>query len=219
MKKSHLIGVSCAAILNSISMSSYAITYNINGSLAGGAAIGTITTDGTIGQLNNANITEWNISVDVNGDGISQTTSSSDDYQSAFLFLPAGYSPLSATANSLIFDFDQDYPLYGGAGVPGIELRTYGVADYESGGFAFWGARSISTSGNSLYQGITLRETQAVWNNDIWGHDTTSYNSFTAYTGALEIASVSAVPVPAAVWLFSSGLLGLAGIARRKQVA
>lgn len=30
---------------------------------------------------------------------------------------------------------------------------------------------------------------------------------------------VSAVPVPAAVWLFGSGLLGLAGIARRKKAA
>ncbi|MEW6330085.1 MAG: VPLPA-CTERM sorting domain-containing protein [Pseudomonadota bacterium] len=31
--------------------------------------------------------------------------------------------------------------------------------------------------------------------------------------------AVSAVPVPAAVWLFGSGLLGLAGIARRKKKA
>ena len=28
---------------------------------------------------------------------------------------------------------------------------------------------------------------------------------------------VSAVPVPAAVWLFGSGLIGLIGIARRKK--
>ncbi len=33
------------------------------------------------------------------------------------------------------------------------------------------------------------------------------------------VAEVQAVPVPAAVWLFGSGLLGLAGIARRKKVA
>jgi hypothetical protein len=30
-------------------------------------------------------------------------------------------------------------------------------------------------------------------------------------------ADVSAVPVPAAVWLFGSGLLGLVGVARRKK--
>jgi hypothetical protein len=33
------------------------------------------------------------------------------------------------------------------------------------------------------------------------------------------IVEQTAVPVPAAVWLFGSGLLGLVGIARRKQTA
>jgi hypothetical protein len=37
------------------------------------------------------------------------------------------------------------------------------------------------------------------------------------YVGAT--VTVSAVPVPAAVWLFGSGLLGLVGVARRRQVA
>jgi len=36
------------------------------------------------------------------------------------------------------------------------------------------------------------------------------------YQGSASLASISAVPVPAAVWLFGSGLIGLAGIARRK---
>jgi len=33
----------------------------------------------------------------------------------------------------------------------------------------------------------------------------------------LSAASLSAIPVPAAVWLFGSGLLSLAGIARQKR--
>ena len=35
-------------------------------------------------------------------------------------------------------------------------------------------------------------------------------------SGSNSCSAVSAVPVPAAVWLFGSGLLGLAGLARRK---
>ncbi len=43
-----------------------------------------------------------------------------------------------------------------------------------------------------------------------------NYNAAFEFTGA---GLVSAVPVPAAVWLFGSGLLGLVGVARRKKSA
>ena len=39
------------------------------------------------------------------------------------------------------------------------------------------------------------------------------------WTWAVHDGNVSAVPVPAAVWLFGSGLLGLVGMARRKKAA
>ena len=39
----------------------------------------------------------------------------------------------------------------------------------------------------------------------------------TFYGWAVHSGDVSAVPVPAAVWLFGSGLLGLIGVARRKK--
>lgn len=47
------------------------------------------------------------------------------------------------------------------------------------------------------------------------------FNANFSTTGAtLEVnPAVSAVPVPAAVWLFGSGLLGLVGVARRKKAA
>ena len=44
--------------------------------------------------------------------------------------------------------------------------------------------------------------------------NTIDTDPFRFYISAME---VTAVPVPAAVWLFGSGLLGLAGIARRKR--
>ena len=42
----------------------------------------------------------------------------------------------------------------------------------------------------------------------------------TPYTEVYNIAvTPSAIPVPAAVWLFGSGLLGLVGVARRRKSA
>lgn len=40
-----------------------------------------------------------------------------------------------------------------------------------------------------------------------------------AFNGVVSAADTSVVPVPAAVWLFGSGLVGLAGIARRRKAA
>jgi hypothetical protein len=45
------------------------------------------------------------------------------------------------------------------------------------------------------------------------------YLSGSGVTSGAHSVAVSAVPVPAAVWLFGSGLLGLVGIARRKKKA
>ncbi len=42
---------------------------------------------------------------------------------------------------------------------------------------------------------------------------------FAGQHATFEGVAVSAVPVPAAVWLFGSGLLGLVGVARRKKAA
>ena len=60
--------------------------------------------------------------------------------------------------------------------------------------------------------------------NDAWYFHTSSglqssgaqINTF--YAWAVQSGDVSAVPVPAAVWLFGSGLLGLVAVARRKKV-
>ena len=49
---------------------------------------------------------------------------------------------------------------------------------------------------------------------EIRGNTNTSYS----YVWAVRDGDVSAVPVPAAVWLFGSGLIGLIGVARRKKI-
>jgi len=50
-----------------------------------------------------------------------------------------------------------------------------------------------------------------------WEIDTNTMQDIGELEGILSTANVSAVPVPAAVWLFGSGLIGLVGLARRKK--
>jgi hypothetical protein len=71
---------------------------------------------------------------------------------------------------------------------------------------------------NALPQSITLSDYTSA---------TGSFSSFSLADGPLgdpisfsiDTLEIRAVPVPAAVWLFGSGLLGLVGVARRKKSA
>lgn len=47
-----------------------------------------------------------------------------------------------------------------------------------------------------------------------YGNKVTSYSAWAVHDGDI---GASVVPVPAAVWLFGSGLIGLAGLAKRKK--
>jgi len=46
-----------------------------------------------------------------------------------------------------------------------------------------------------------------------------SKNDFNFFAWAVRSGDVSVVPIPAAVWLFGSGLIGLLGVARRRKAA
>lgn len=51
---------------------------------------------------------------------------------------------------------------------------------------------------------------------ELWNNNTTEVASKEFYIGSM---TVSAVPIPAAVWLFGSALMGLVGVSRRKSSA
>jgi len=73
--------------------------------------------------------------------------------------------------------------------------------------------------------------TEYAWDtNNAWGFSigngyqfsitkTYNYYAWAVHDGDVGAAITSAVPVPAAAWLFSSGLLGLVGMAKRKSMA
>ncbi len=88
---------------------------------------------------------------------------------------------------------------------------------YTLGSGAAWGA-GFNNSLTGLSGGMKMSFAAI----DL-GTDAVSMNTFAgtwsvnAANGTLNYTTVSAVPVPAAVWLFGSGLLGLVGISRRKK--
>jgi hypothetical protein len=103
-----------------------------------------------------------------------------------------------------------------------------GAATMADGNFGQWvqGADNANALYNSTgMTGETLAfaafESAGVPNSRNTGvvPDSTSYSRIMPGTWTLSETSLtySAVPVPAAVWMFASGLIGLAGVARRRQ--
>lgn len=61
--------------------------------------------------------------------------------------------------------------------------------------------------------------TDNAWYFDMYsGYQAIRWKGDTVYAWAVQSGDVGAVPVPAAVWLFGSGLIGLIGLARRKKI-
>jgi len=79
-----------------------------------------------------------------------------------------------------------------------LELTSLNVIDQN--------ANLLSLSGTGVLTGGGYTPTDATWT-----FSTTSMDSYN-----MSVEAVAVVPVPAAVWLFGSGLLGLVGVARRK---
>jgi hypothetical protein len=94
----------------------------------------------------------------------------------------------------------------------------------ELGGAA---GSSISTTHDASYDLFNNIQTDLYWSEtnfggpDEWGFDMSNGNqlhgpkTFESYAWAVRSGDVSAVPVPAAIWLFGSGLIGLSGFRRK----
>lgn len=113
-----------------------------------------------------------------------------------------------------------------GFGCTGSEMGNlfYNVLGGETG-------TSITTTHNANYDLFSNVQSNYYWSSTQYPGTLTAwlfnmsnayqYNfgiSNRFYAWAVQSGDVSAVPVPPAVWLFGSGLLGLAGVARRKKL-
>ena len=95
---------------------------------------------------------------------------------------------------------------------------SYGLYDYQSGTYL------VDNIFSNTIETASFTETLGL--GDYWlylqgvsygGYDMDSGYASGNFNASLTAIAPSAVPVPAAVWLFGSGLVGLAGIARRKS--
>ena len=75
----------------------------------------------------------------------------------------------------------------------------------------------LNVQSSNYWSGSKVNSGSAwVFNFDRGGQSGAKGEGFNLFAWAVRSGDVSAVPIPAAVWLFGSGLLGLVGMARRK---
>jgi len=104
-------------------------------------------------------------------------------------------------------DNELGYMYYYNLGGTGNDLRgnhTIGDVTLTGVRFSYWSGTELNSS-NAWYFFYSF------------GGQFSSYKFNGFYGWAVRAGDVSAVPVPAAVWLFGSGFIGLLGLARRKR--
>jgi len=229
MKKSRLLGAVFACVLSFTSIPSYAATIIID-------FTSTVTTVNTSYLTSSSGLVSatgtGHIEYDMNPDqsGASSTIGlySWDSPNAIFTFeLPAGGMTFSAGS--------------GGTSIGGSGYRDVAV-EVSNDRFTtpkdemrFWGNRMTQTLegydtrmtlyyGDSTASALTNVDLSNILNPSLYdieffsiaigvgGGVTTAGLSF-----SVDSISVSAVPIPPAVWLFGSGMLGLVGMARRKK--
>ena len=169
-----------------------AFIYHIDRSIGDGTVTGFIQTDGTQGTLTKGNIEYWEITLtlaNLNPEGDSETF----NFDNGDTILRG--TAVSADSTGLWYDFEQEPPTSAG---------NYLLLMSNATG-NFWCLETIFCS-----PGDNLSEQIGVYTGS--GIDILAWE---ARSGQIEFATV--IPVPAAVWLFASGLLGLIGVSRLKR--
>ena len=166
----------------SISAANASIVYNVDRTVGDGSVRGFIETDGTIGILNNNNITDWELTLTVLG--LSDTIELGPKSRHSL----AG-NATAATATQLWFDFD-------------VKNSTNYLFFEGTNPANFWCLQTKNCVGPP-----SASETISVSNS----------RSEAARSGRIAFAQISAVPVPAAVWLFGTALIGLVGFSKRRK--
>ena len=212
MKKSYLLGAVCACLL-SLSLSTNAAV--VNGSLTG--------------PIDNAGVPAgWTILV-----GSPDTMDETDNVGANIPFgvAPSGPSPDGGTWVGFAMNDPFITEIFGQTLTGLVANQTYEVSWYAGNFGAIEGTDWVQPNAiNVLIDSVSIGSGAELALGQDWFSQSVSFTA-TATTHDLAFGLVSAgpsylsidgiainaVPIPAAVWLFGSGLLGLVGIARRKK--
>jgi len=207
MKKSHLLGSVCASIFSLISISPHAALVD-----NGGGLIYDTVLDITWAQPDA--LRTWD---DANAWAAGLTLGGATEWRLPYISVAAGAGPFTgtpvdcSTATELACrDNELGYMFYQNlSGTLGQSILTSGDPDLA----LFPSLQSI------YYWSGTEFDSSNAWLFDFFGGNQGSVSQDLSYyySWAVHAGNVSAVPVPAAVWLFGSGLMGLLGLARRKR--
>jgi len=207
MKKSRLLGAVCALLIISFDASANLVT---NSGFESGAHTSTNTTTLAVGSTA---MDGWTVTDDliawigpVNPYLLSANEGSYfldlTDFATGAPFGGVSQSITTDVGRSYVFSFDLGSSNNWGR-PSAIEASAAGSSNIFTsstvGGPSDWDRFSMVFTANSVTTTIFLKGVTG-----------------SQYIG-LDNVSVSAAPIPAAVWLFGSGLLGLVGIARRKK--
>lgn len=156
--------------------------------------------------------------------GVAQflSTTNTNDTSALGQLTPIGLSNLAATLNATISGLNSNS---GGANsIEGTTPATSGIWDVnDTAGIAYWGggavpnAATLGTTANLYYvtAGAGGTTTTPV-STTLEGTASLSASGLTLTGNSTSGGGSTTTPLPAAVWLLGSGLLGLTGVARRK---
>jgi hypothetical protein len=208
MKTSRLLGAVCASIFSFISVPSHAALLDNGGGLIYDDKL-------NITWAQPDTLRNWD---DANSWAAGLTLGGVSGWRLPYISVAAGAGPFTGipidcgTATELACrDNELGYMFYQNlSGTYGQSILTSGDPDLAKfpslQSFFYWsGTEYDSSYAVNFYFGYGSQGTASQGNNNV--------------SWAVHAGNVGAVPIPAAVWLFGSGLLGLVGISRRNKAA